>query len=447
MAMYNYEKQIEEMIAKVREQNQDLDVEFNENYELDINGIKIQVAILEIIEPKEKDDEKTNMNKIEILFKTKDGYVKIAEVTNDNEIMIIPEGMEKAGLADKIELTGNDKISLEESEEEKEKNNKEQENDENKEEQQDEEKADEEEPELEQENNEEEKKEELARRYNVNSNQVVHISKDEKVTKDHRFDGLASFAKGYDDIYIIQGDDPYSWKTIGVKEGKEEEIDNESFKQMEGKNPDVTIKRIDGDEIKEIKPLAMYEIDSKTSVAIVKNNFGEPEALYCRQEGGDEKTYWGSVIPEASGKNVLQKDPKTRDFMSYKNNSSRDLIEKSDELEKAGDLEKRGIPSKQKGVQIEEIEGTRAQNRQYYKDEVKKDLYARLGIAEKMKNAMPGYLEYMDKKLDEKAEKIIRIMEEDEDITYEDAVKKVDRAENSRDEGGFTPDNPRKREH
>ena len=312
------------------------------------------------------------------------------------------------------------------------------------EEQGEEEKADEEEPELE---DDEEEIEEIARRYNVNSNQVVHISKDERVTKDHRFDGLANFAKGYDDIYIIQGDDPYSWITIGVREGQEEEIDNQTFRQMAGKNPDITIKRIDGEEIEEIKPLAIYEIDSQTAVAIVKNNFGEPEALYCRQEGGDEKTYWGSIIPEASGKNVLQKDPETRDFISSKNNSSRDLIEKADELDRAKRLEERGVPSKKEGVQVDEIDGTPAQNRQYYKEQIIEDLYKRLGIDEKMKNAMPGYLQYMEKKIDRRAEKVLRLMEENEDITYEEAVERVERDEGDRDKGGQTPDKPRKREH
>ncbi len=307
----------------------------------------------------------------------------------------------------------------------------------------DEQKADVEKPSLKEPGEEpeeiDEAKAEIAKKYNLNVKQVVHIAKDEKVTKDHRFDGLVNFAEGYDDIFILQGDDPYSWKTIGVKDGEQEEIENSSFRQMEGKNPDVTIKRVDGEQIDEIRPLAIYEIDSRSAVAIVKNAYGEPEALYCRQEGGDEKVYWGSVIPEASGKNVLQEPAKTREIVDGKCNSGRDLAEKGEELNIASNLEKRGIPSEKEGVQVEEIDGTRAQNRQYYKEQIKEDLYNKLGIDEKMKNVMPGYLEYMDNKIDEKAEKILRLMEENEDITYEEAVERVEKSENKREIGGAMP--------
>ena len=283
-------------------------------------------------------------------------------------------------------------------------------------------------------------KDEIAKKYNVNVNQIVHISNNKKVTREHKFEGLAAFAKDYDDIYILQGDDPYTWKTIGIKDGKQQEIENQTFRQMAGRNPDVTIKRIDGEKITEIRPLAMYEIDNHTAIAIIKDKYGRPEALYCRQEGGKEKTYWGTIIPEASGKNVMQKDPKTREFMSYRTNSRYDLSKKADELEVATDMDKRGVPSDEKGVQTDDIDGTSQQNRQKRIDEIKDDLYKRLGINEKMKGAMPGYLDYIEKKLDSEANKIMELMESDDKIDYETAVKEVQAEDGEREEGGITPD-------
>ena len=224
-----------------------------------------------------------------------------------------------------------------------------------------------------------------------------------------------------------------------MNNGQEEEIENSSFRQMAGKNPDITIKRADKEPIEEIRPLAIYEIDSQTAVAIVKNSYGEPEALYCRQEGGDEKVYWGSVIPEVSGKNVLQKPTEAREVVDSRYNSNRDLANKGEELEAASDLEKREIPSKNKGVSAEEIEGTHTQIRQYYIENIKDDLYKRLGIDEKMKNVLPGYLEYIDKKITDQAEKILSLMEENGNITYEEAVKRVESEANTREEGGKVP--------
>lgn len=279
-------------------------------------------------------------------------------------------------------------------------------------------------------------KEEIAKKYNVNSNQVIHIAKDEKITQHQRFDGVANYAKYYDDIYIIRGKDPYSWKIIGVKEGKQEEIE-EQGRQVGGKNPDIKIKRIDEDEITEVKPLAMYEIDDETSIAIVKDGQGRPEALYCRQEGGDEKTYWGVIIPEASGKNIMQESPDTREFIDGRNNSNEDLLKKAEELEKAKSLEERGAPSKEKGVQVYEIDGTHEQNRNLRKEEIVEDLMRRDGIIDRA-TVPPGFYE-------NKAEKVLLLMEENEGIDYEEAIARVE-AQNKRDEGGMTPDQKRNRE-
>lgn len=271
-----------------------------------------------------------------------------------------------------------------------------------------------------------EKKEEIAKQYNINTSQVIHIARDERVTEDERFAGLVKWAQDKDDVYIIPGDDVYSYKFIGTKDGMQEEMDTSKTK-VGGTNPDVKIKRIDGERITEVKPLAMYEIDSDTSVAIVKNEYGEPEALYCRKQDGDEKAYWGSVIPEESGKNVLQQPQKTREFIDHKANSGLDLSKKADELSKQQDLEKRGMPSDKKGVQIEEIEGSSKQNRSLNIDKIMEDLMKRDGILDKQ-TVPPGYYE-------NKAQKVLSLMESNENITYDQAVEQIEN-EGRREPGG-----------
>lgn len=299
------------------------------------------------------------------------------------------------------------------------------------------EEKDEKKEEPEEEKTEDESKEEIAKKHNVKSNQVIHISMDRRITDNDRFQGLAKWARKYNDIYVLPGKDEYSWVTVGInKDGEEEIIDN---RQQEGKNPDVTIKRVDGKEITEVRPIAMYEIDSKQSYAVIRDSSGKTQMLYCRQEGGDGKTFWGIGVPEADTKNVREKSVEGREFMDHRNNSSGDLAKKGDELEKGVNLEKRGIPSKKgKGVQTEEIEGTARQNRQLRKEDIIEDLLKRDGIMDRAK-AMPGFYE-------NKAEKVLTLMENDDGITYEQAVERVEKSD--REPGGNTPDqNPRKRGH
>lgn len=57
-----------------------------------------------------------------------------------------------------------------------------------------------------------------------------------------------------------------------------------------------------------------------------------------------------------------------------------------------------------------------------------------------MKGAMPGYLDYIEKKLDQKAERIMQLLEENDSITYEEAVSKVEKDFDGREQGGKTPD-------
>lgn len=303
------------------------------------------------------------------------------------------------------------------------------------------EKDEEEKPDLE--DDKEEDREEIAEEYNISSKDVIHIKRDEgeKVTEHDTFANATNFDKKYKDIYMIRGKDPYSWKAIGKdKDGKKEEIENEQNKQTGGKNPDITIKKVSGEKIEEIKPLAVYKIDSQTAYAVTRNEHGQSELVYCRQQAGDNKNYWGIKVPEAERKNTIQESADAREFLDRRNNSSQDLSDKAKAFERADDLDKRGVPSKEKGVQTYEIEGNERQNRETTKEEIKEDLYERLGIKEKMKGAMPGYLDYIEQKIDQKAEKIMQLLDENDSMTYEEAVNRAERESGEREQGGKTPD-------
>ena len=174
----------------------------------------------------------------------------------------------------------------------------------------------------------------------------------------------------------------------------------------------------------------MYEIDSQTAIAIVKDEHGQPETIYCRQQEGNEKEYWGSIIPEASGKNVEQESPEVRGFMDYRNNSGLDLNKKADELSRQAELEARGLPSKQEGVQVEEIEGSSEQNRELNIEDIAEDLMERDGIVDRA-TVPPGFYEH-------KAEKVLALMEGNKNLTYEQAVAQIEN-EGQREDGGITP--------
>lgn len=381
----------------------------------------------------------------------------IATVDKNKEISYNIEGLENVKkilengdrpVAKYEELGLPDIEYLKELEKDRQKEEEEKENTENGEEKEENEKDEEEKPDLEEDKDED--AEEIAKQYNINSKDVIHIKRDEteKVTEHDTFANTANFDKKYKDIYMIRGKDAYSWKAIGKdNDGKKEEIENEQNKQTGGKNPDITIKKVSGEKIEEIKPLAMYKIDSQTAYAIARDEHGKSELIYCRQQAGENKQYWGITVPEAEGKNTIQESADAREFLDRRNNSSQDLSDKADSYAKANDLDERGVPSKERGVQTYEIEGNERQNREVAKEEIKEDLYERLGIKEKMKNAMPGYLDYIENQIDEKAERIMQVLEENDQITYEEAVKKVEQEFGERDSGGRTPDQgPRKRD-
>lgn len=267
---------------------------------------------------------------------------------------------------------------------------------------------------------EESEKQEVAKQYKVNTKDVVHLNtKGEKITEDKDFAGLVKWAEGREDIYIIANRYGEIDKVVEKKDGKFSEIEAD-LPKVHGNNPNITIQRIGKDKITEEKPLKIHQLDSRTALATVRNEWGELETLYCRKQEGEQK-YWGSVIPENAGKNVRQLEYKERSFMDPKNTSSMDLADKEDELLKAQDLEDRGVPSKEKGIQTYEINGNTDQNREVAKEDIVEDLMKRDGIIDKL-TVPPGYYE-------NKAEKVLQLIENNKDIRYEQAVKQVERAE------------------
>ena len=420
---------------------------------------KFEEILIQIINEMEHDEatvtiEGTNIN-INVKKEKKIHQIslcgkQIATVDENNEFLYDIEKLEdvkkllengKRPVAKYEDLGLPDIEYLKELEKEKQKEDGEQEKENQDDEEKNEnEKGKEEKPDLE---DDKEDREEIAEEYNVSSKDVIHIKRDDpdKVTEHENFASAAKFDKKYKDIYMLREKDPYTWKAIGKdKDRKKEEIENEQNKQTGGRNPDITIKKVSGEKIEEIKPLAIFKIDSQTAYAVAIDEHGQSEFLYCRQQAGDKKNYWGIKVPEAERKNTIQESADAREFLDRRNNSSQDLADKAEAFEKADDLDKRGVPSKEKGVQTYEIEGNERQNREVAKEEIKEDLYERLGIKEKMKGAMPGYLDYIEKKLDQKAERIMQLLEDDDSITYEEAVSRVEKEFGEKEPGGKTPD-------
>lgn len=292
---------------------------------------------------------------------------------------------------------------------------------------------------------EESEKQEVAKQYKVNTKDVVHLkTKGEKITEDKDFAGLVKWAEGREDIYIIANRYGEIDKVVEKKDGKFSEIEAD-LPKVHGNNPNITIQRIGKDKITEEKPLKIHQLDSRTALATVRNEWGELETLYCRKQEGEQK-YWGSVIPENAGKNVRQLEYKKRSFMDPNNTSSMDLADKEDELLKAQDLDKRGVPSEEEGVQEYEIRGNSEQNRELQKEQIKEDLYKRLGIDKKMAGAMPGYLDYIDNKLEVQANEILTLMETNKEVEYDEAVQKVQAKHGQKESGGPVPGLKRRRQ-
>lgn len=271
------------------------------------------------------------------------------------------------------------------------------------------------------ENKEDMQKARIAKKYNINTRNIVHIRKEEKITEHETYEELVKGADDKEEIYTIEKD-PYTYETIGREKGEKEfKKIEEASNRIHGKNPDITVQMMDKEgNIKEVKPIEIIDNGNNTARAIIKNEWGEPEEVFLRKQEGEQK-YWGTKVTEKGNKNLRQADYKTREFIDPRNNSSRDLSKKEEKLKKATDLDKRGVPSEEKGVKEYEIRGNTDQNRKVEIDNIVKDLMRRDGIIDKS-TMPPGYYE-------NKAEKVLQLIENNKDIIYEQAVEQIERAE------------------
>jgi len=296
-------------------------------------------------------------------------------------------------------------------------------------------------------NEEQDRTEEIAKKYNVNSNRVTHVSLTRIVAGRETLPELDSKTKGYKDVYVIPGKDSYSRTMIGIdKDGREEEIERETNR---GRVPDINIKLIEEDKITDkIKPYEYWPINNKEGMAVIRDSVGRDMLIYCRQEEGRGKEFQGIIVPEADTKNIDSNPKEVRDTMDYRQNSAKDLADRADRFEKQKEYEEElGAPSVGgRGVQSREVISKEQQKKENIKA-CKEDLMQRDGVSlsESLKrNAMPGYYEKVDADYQRKAEEVYRLVAEEE-MPYEDAVRRV--KANDREQGGNTPDqNPRKRE-
>ena len=280
---------------------------------------------------------------------------------------------------------------------------------------------------------EDSEKEAIAKQYNVSSKDVVHIStQGKKLTENESFSDLVKWAEGRKDVYVIADKKGNIQTVLSKNSNNEFEEVKQEMQHVHGNTPSVDIHLIGNDRIKTVKPLQIYQIDSKQAFATIRNNWGELETIYCRKEAGKEE-YFGEKVPEEkSGKNQRQLGFDERSMMDSKNSSSSDLSKKHDELKKAMDYEEREVPTSEKGVQVDEINGNARQNRETVIAEIVEDLMKRDGVIDKL-TVPPNYYE-------NKAEKILRAMDENPDLKYERAVKDVEEQQKGdRDEGGRQP--------
>lgn len=207
-------------------------------------------------------------------------------------------------------------------------------------------------PELE----ESKEKEQISKEYRIPLGQIVHFMPHSKnITKDENLAELSYVFDGYDEVLSFP-ETENTQKFVGIKNGKQEEIAYDD-KQIWGKNPNVKIKLIGEEQIlTDVKILSIYELNENgDAMAFVRNEHGEIDALYCRPEVGDPRSYLASKIPEASVKNVEQKPPEIREAISRKYNSPRDLNKLADRIEEQEQLEKQGLESGKQGAELNEI--------------------------------------------------------------------------------------------
>lgn len=421
--MVDYKKQIEKIINDLEIDNPNVEIDFKEDYILEVNGAKIDVSILDIKEPIEKDDEKTNINKMQILFKTKEGYVLIAEVTEDNEIMIDSEAIKKAGLEERVLVTGSDKIGLrEKDEQEKDRGdhgNQEGEKDDKKE--QGEENGNKE--------NGDEKKPDLSDTMHKKSNWIKLDLSAEVVKGKILGDLLGCKAE---EAYIAPGKDAYDYSIVeGNEESGYKVLD--TLERTEGRAPNQKIMSIEnnGDmDVNEKQALTMFKCKGKNdegfTISKLGDGVGQERIEYYRKAYTD--LYMSCPVPQQSVDRGMGKpNPETKELMSRKYYSRIELSNKMDMHEEiTGEINKQNLPDNinpaSDGIQIEELD------RKTFREKlINKIVEDEMGTG----SQMPGRENYIRQKAERVADKIL-----DEDKDYSVARKEVF---GEKEQGGQTP--------
>ena len=352
--MVDYKKQVENMIQDLKQENSKREISFSENYVLDINGLKIDVSILNIKEPMEKDDEKTNINKIQIFFKTKDGYVLIAEKIEEEKIIINEEGLEEAGLADLISIDKLDKIELREKKEhEKDLVNKSgQEGEKPKEE-------------LEEPDNEKEEQQRSAENENVtDKSNWIEIDLSKEIVEGKTLKQLIPNAEKYKELYVVPGKDEYSYTIQGGDEKNGYKVLDE-LESTEGRAPNQKIMSIDSerDQVDEKRSLAMFKFkgqgDEGTSISRLQDGTSQLRVEYWRKSYND--MYISTTVPQSNvdrGLNIP--DPEVSYFMAKERTPRWDMEKIFDNHEDIKELEDKDIPENanpaEDGIQLEELD-------------------------------------------------------------------------------------------
>ncbi|MBQ3145563.1 MAG: hypothetical protein IJB90_03210 [Clostridia bacterium] len=435
--MDKYRQQIEEMIKNIKEEENRREVTFKQGQKLIVNGQEIPVSVLDIKEPMEKDDEKTNINKMHILFKTKDGYILIAEVTEDKEIVFHSDGLRQAGI--KIELKSSNKIEL--TEEEREEDKQEAEGKKTL----PEEKEREEEPEEEEPKKEEPEQDDKKPQLNQKQSNWIKLDLNAEVVHNTPLRHLIPNSDKYKEVYIVPGKDEYSY-TIqgGDKESGYEVI--ESLERTEGRGPTQDIISIGNSgelNVESKQALAMYKIrgreDEGFSITEIQPGNEQVRMEYWRKAYGD--MYISTTVPQANADRGLDRPSPEVKYLMAKNQTSRLEMERIFETyEKADNLKKQDVPFEANpaadGIELEELD--RETLRQRLIEEITQKLKEEYG-----ENQTPGF--YDNDKGPIKGKAVIiadKIL--DDGQSYEKA--KEETFDDGRGEGGQTPDQKRNRE-
>ncbi len=425
--MVDYKKEIEKMINDIKAENPKREIDFREDYVLDVNGTKVDVSILDIKEPIEKDDEKTNINKMQILFKTKEGYVLIAEVTEDNEIDIKEDGMKQAGLDERIGIGLHNKIELREKDErersintgneENNKNNKKKETTEEKN------------------NGNKEKDDTQKPQLLKKQSNWIKLDLSAEVVKGRTLGEILGSREG-EEVYIAPGKDTYDYSIVsGNEKSGFKALD--TLERTEGRAPNQEIMSIESNmdmDVHSKQSLTMFKCkgrnDEGFTISKLGNGNDQVRIEYWRRAYKD--LYMSSIVPqERADRGIDKPNKEIRELMSKKYYSRMELTKKMDTHEEiTKEVNKQNLPNEvnpaSDGIQIEELD--RETFRERLIENIVKD---EMGTGKQM----PGREGYIREKAEKMADKIL-----DENKDYEVAKRETF---GERDEGGQTPDEKR----